>query len=122
MSWRSRNLKSRTWRSGKGLEVRPGARIPGDGVQEAEGSEAGGPGARTSGLGAGGVFRGVLRRPSGGAEGLGDLAILGGEPSLPPPAPMNLSTTFFTKSCPVAILGGQGNILVSEVYFCWFSR
>ena len=60
MSWRSRSLKSSSWRSGKELEFRPGAIIPGDGGQEAEGSEAGGPQAGASGLGAGGVFRGVL--------------------------------------------------------------
>ena len=47
------------------LEVWPGARGPGDGGQEAEGSEAGGPGAGTSGLVAGGGFRGVLRCPKG---------------------------------------------------------
>ena len=65
MSWRSRNLKSSSWRSGKKLEVRPGAKIPGDGGQEAEGSEAGGPGGGTSGLVARGGFRGVLRCPRG---------------------------------------------------------
>ena len=43
------------------LEVWPGARGPGDGDQEAEGLEAGGAGAGTSGLVAGGCFRGVLR-------------------------------------------------------------
>ena len=63
MSWRSRNLKSSSWRTGKELEVRPGAGIPGDEGQEAEVSEAGGPGAETSGLVAGGGFREVLRCP-----------------------------------------------------------
>ena len=43
------------------LEVWPGARGPGDGDQEAEGLAAGGAGAGTSGLVAGGGFRGVLR-------------------------------------------------------------
>ena len=47
------------------LEVWPGARGPGDGGQEAEGSEAGGAGAGTSELVAGGGFRGVLRCPRG---------------------------------------------------------
>ena len=65
MSWRSRSLKSSSWRSGKELEVRPGARGPGDGGQEAEGSEAGGPGAGTSMLVAGEGFRGVLSFPRG---------------------------------------------------------
>ena len=51
---------SSSWRSGKELEVRPGARGPGDGGQEAEGSEAGGLGAGTSGLMAGGGFRGAF--------------------------------------------------------------
>ena len=50
-------MRSSSWRSGKELEVRPGARGPGDGGQEAEGSEAGGPGAGTSGLVAGEGFR-----------------------------------------------------------------
>ena len=44
----------------KELEVRPGAGGPGDGGLEAEGSEDGGPGARASGLKAGGSFRGYL--------------------------------------------------------------
>ena len=58
-------MRSSSWRSGKELEVRPGAIIPGHGGQEAEGSDAGGPGGGTSGLVAGGVFRGVLRCPRG---------------------------------------------------------
>ena len=68
----------------------------------------------------------VLLGALGGGEGEGDLAILRGEGkrSLPfhPQKPMNTFTAFFTKSCPVAILGGQGNISVSEVFLCWFSR
>ena len=63
MSWRSRSLKSSSWRSGKELEARPGAQIPGDGGQEAEGSEAGGPGAGASVLGSVRGFRGVLSCP-----------------------------------------------------------
>jgi len=55
MSWRSRSLRSSSWRSGKELEVRPGDRGP----------EAGGPGVRTSWLVVGGGFRGVLRCPRG---------------------------------------------------------
>ena len=52
-------------RFSKELEVRQGAGGPGDGGQEAEGSEGGGPGVGTSGLVAGGGFRVVLRGPRG---------------------------------------------------------
>ena len=109
MSWRSRRLKSSSWRSGKELEVRPGEGGPGDGDQEAEGSEAGCPGVGTSGLVAGGGFMGVVRCPRGVEKVKVTL------PSLPPPTPINSFNAFFTKSCPVAILEGQGDILVAEV-------
>ena len=60
MIWRSRSWSSRSRRFSHELEVQPGAEGPGDGVPEAEGSEAG---ASTSGLGAGEDFWGVLRCP-----------------------------------------------------------
>ena len=55
----------------------------------------------------------------GGGEGESDLAILRGEGERSLPfqrqKPMNTFTAFFTKSCPVAILECQGDILVAEV-------
>ena len=55
--------QARIWRSSKELEVQPRTGGPGDGVQKGEGSEAGGPGAKASGLVAGLVFRGAFRCP-----------------------------------------------------------
>ena len=66
-----------------------------------------------------------LRCPEGGGEGESDLAILRGEGErshpFHPQKPMNTFTALFTKSCPVAILECQGDSLVAEGDFCWFS-
>ena len=82
---------------------------------EAEGSKAGGPGARA-------LEKmdnsGALRFPRG-VEKMGDLGILRGEweRSLPfhPQKPMNRFTGLFTKSFQIAIFECQGGIFEAEV-------